>query len=82
MLDGNTIFKLMDKATILRWVARHMPVEVDGKTYYVHAGALIDPDHDEFLWVFDKDPYEQDDISKLEPVTIKPVENKKVILIM
>ena len=72
----------MDKVTILRWVANHMPIEADGKKYFIHAGALLDPEHDEFLWVFDKDPYEMEGISQVEPVTIKPVENKKVKLLL
>jgi hypothetical protein len=71
----------MDKQKILQWVTKHMPVDVDGKTFFLHAAALIDP-KDEYLWVFDKDPYKQEDITDIEPIVIKPVENKKVKLLI
>jgi hypothetical protein len=72
----------MEKNTILRWVANHMPIEVDNKKYFIHAGALLNPEDDEFIWVFDRDPYELNDVSPGEAVTIKPVENKKIKLLL
>ncbi len=71
----------MDKNKILQWVAKHMPIEAEGKTYFLHTAALVNP-KDEYLWVFDKDPYKQEDITSTEPIVIKPIENKKVKLLI